>query len=206
MDAVFNGIGYGLMLSVLVGPVFFTLIQTSIERGFRSGVFVAAGISLSDALCIAIAYLGISNLLESHEFKRNLSYFGGFVLLCFGAYYLFIKNRKPVVYNPAHIAERKPVRLMAKGFVINGFNPMVLFFWIATVGVASGHFGYTTNGKAAVFFCSIVATVFVTDVLKAKLSDKLRQLLTTRLVRMMNFIVGVIMLVFGLKLIFFHNG
>jgi len=51
MEAVFNGVIYGLVLAVLVGPVFFTLIQTSIERGFKSGVYVAIGISLSDALC-----------------------------------------------------------------------------------------------------------------------------------------------------------
>lgn len=204
MEAIINGVVYGLVLSVLVGPVFFTLIQTSIERGFKSGVYVAVGISLSDALCIAIAYLGISNLLDSPEFKRNLSYFGGAMLLCFGVYYLFIKNRKPVIFNPAHIEERRPVRLMAKGFVINGFNPMVLFFWIATIGVATGQFGYTTHGMAVTFFCAIIFTVFTTDVLKAKLSDKLRQLLTTRTVRLMNFIVGIVMLVFGLKLIFLH--
>lgn len=204
MEAVFNGVVYGLLLSVLVGPVFFTLIQTSIERGFKSGVYVAIGISLSDALCIAIAYLGISNLLDSPEFKRNLSYFGGAMLICFGIYYLFIKNRKAVIFNPAHIEERRPIRLMAKGFVINGFNPMVLFFWIATIGVATGQFGYTTHGKAITFFCAIIVTVFGTDVLKAKLSDKLRQLLTARTVKLMNFIVGIVMLVFGLKLIFVH--
>lgn len=204
MEAVFNGIMYGLVLSVLVGPVFFTLIQTSIERGFKSGVYVAVGISLSDALCIAVAYLGISNLIDSPEFKRNLSYFGGAMLLCFGFYYLVFKNRKAVIYNPAHIEERKPIRLMAKGFVINGFNPMVLFFWIATIGVATGQFGYTTHGMAITFFSAIIFTVFTTDVLKAKLSDKLRQLLTTRTVKLMNFIVGIVMVVFGLKLIFLH--
>src|SRR5690349_5827167 len=127
MGAILNGIGYGLLLAVLVGPVFFTLIQTSIERGFKSGVYVAIGISISDALCIAIAYLGISNLLTDPNFRIYLSYFGGAILLCFGLYYLVIKSRRPAAFNPEHIEERSPLRLMAKGFVINGFNPMVLF-------------------------------------------------------------------------------
>jgi threonine/homoserine/homoserine lactone efflux protein len=202
MEAVLKGVASGLLLAVLVGPVFFTLIQTSIERGFKSGVYVAVGISLSDALCIMIAYLGIS-LLNSPGFRIYLSYFGGAILLGFGIYYLVIKSRKPVIYNPEHIEERSPFRLMAKGFVINGFNPMVLFFWIGTMGVATA-LGYTSPGMAAVFFGSIVATVFITDVIKAKLSDKLRVLLTARTMKVMNLLVGIVMFAFGLKLIIFH--
>ena len=202
MEAVIKGVVSGLLLAVLVGPVFFTLIQTSIERGFKSGVYVAVGISLSDALCIVIAYLGIS-LINSPGFRVYLSYFGGAILLAFGIYYLFVKSRKPVIYNPAHIEERSPWRLMAKGFVINGFNPMVLFFWIGTMSVATA-LGYTTPGMAAIFFGSIVVTVFVTDVIKAKLSDKLRVLLTARTMKIMNLLVGVVMFGFGLKLIIFH--
>lgn len=202
MEAVVKGVASGLLLAVLVGPVFFTLIQTSIERGFKSGVYVAVGISLSDALCIVIAYLGIS-LINSPGFRIYLSYFGGAILLAFGIYYLFVKSRKPVIYNPAHIEERSPWRLMAKGFVINGFNPMVLFFWIGTMSVATA-LGYTTPGMAAIFFGSIVVTVFVTDVIKAKLSDKLRILLTARTMKIMNLLVGVVMFGFGLKLIIFH--
>lgn len=204
MEAIVNGIIYGLVLAVLVGPVFFTLIQTSIERGFKSGVYVAIGISLSDTVCIAIAYLGISNLIDSPDFKIYLSYFGGAILLAFGIYYLFVKSRKPVIYNPEHIQERSPFRLMAKGFVINGFNPMVLFFWIATIGVASSQFGYKSHSLAGIFFCSIVVTVFVTDIIKAKLSDKLRALLTARTMKIMNLLVGIVMFGFGLKLILYH--
>jgi threonine/homoserine/homoserine lactone efflux protein len=204
MEAVLKGIASGLLLAILVGPVFFTLIQTSIERGFKSGIYVAVGISLSDAICIAIAYFGISNLLTSPQFKLYLTYFGGAMLACFGLYYLFIKNRKPVIYNPEHIQERSPFRLMSKGFVINGFNPMVLFFWIGTVGVATGELGYTSHGMAIIFFSSIVVTVFITDVIKAKLSDKLRILLTAKIIKVMNLVVGIVMLGFGLKLIIIH--
>lgn len=204
MEPVLNGIIYGLVLTILVGPVFFTLIQTSIERGFKSGVYVAIGISLSDTLCIAIAYLGISNLISSPDFRLYLSYVGGAILLAFGSYYLFVKSRRPVIYNPEHIKESSPFKLMAKGFVINGFNPMVLFFWIATIGVASSQFGYTSHGMVGIFFCSIVITVFITDVIKAKLSDRLRVLLTARTMKIMNLLVGIVMVGVGLKLIILH--
>jgi threonine/homoserine/homoserine lactone efflux protein len=202
MEIVLNGVISGLVLAVLVGPVFFTLLQTSIERGFVSGVYVATGIAVSDSLYIALSYLGLSGLFNSEGFQIYLSYVGGFIIFCFGAYYLFIKSRKPINFNKTeHVQERSPLRLMAKGFVINGFNPMVLLFWIGTISIATGELGYTTNSKALTFLGSIIVTVFITDVIKAKLADKLRLILTPGIVKAMNIILGIVMLSLGIKLL-----
>jgi len=190
------------VLAVLVGPVFFTLLQTSIERGFVSGVFVAIGIAISDSLYIALSYLGMAGLFNSEKFQVYLSYVGGFIILCFGAYYLFIKSRKLINFNSLeHIKEKSPYALMAKGFVINGFNPMVLLFWIGTISIATGELGYTTNTKAITFLASIIVTVFITDIIKAKLADKLRLILTPVIVKFMNIVLGLVMLILGLKLL-----
>lgn len=202
MEIVLKGVFSGLVLAVLVGPVFFTLLQTSIERGFKSGVYVASGIALSDSLYVALSYLGLSGLFNSEEFQVYLSYFGGSIILCFGAYYLFIKSRRMMSFNNLeHVKEKSPLKLMAKGFLINGFNPMVLLFWIGTISIATGQLGYTTTGKALTFLASIILTVFITDIIKAKLADKLRLILTPRIVKAMNIVLGVVMFSLGLKLL-----
>jgi threonine/homoserine/homoserine lactone efflux protein len=202
MNTVLNGILSGLVLAVLVGPVFFTLLQTSIERGFKSGVYVAIGIALSDSLYIAASYLGLSGLFNSADFQIYLSYVGGFIILCFGLYYLLVKSRKLMNFNGSeHVKEKSPFRLMAKGFVINGFNPMVLLFWIGTISIATGELGYTKTSQAITFLASIIITVFITDIIKAKLADKLRLILTPSIVKVMNIILGIVMLSLGLKLL-----
>ena len=63
MEIVLNGIVSGIVLAFLIGPVFFTIIQTSIERGFWSGVFVAIGVSLSDAFYILVSYFGLTQFM-----------------------------------------------------------------------------------------------------------------------------------------------
>jgi hypothetical protein len=40
LEAVISGITFGLALAFMLGPVFFTLLQTSIQEGFRAGVFL----------------------------------------------------------------------------------------------------------------------------------------------------------------------
>jgi threonine/homoserine/homoserine lactone efflux protein len=201
MEIVLNGIFSGIVLAFLIGPVFFTILQTSIERGFRSGFFVAIGVSLSDASYISVSYLGIYQIFDRGNFREYLAYFGGAVLLLFGLYYLFVKSRRTASYDPEKIQYRSPLRLIVKGFVINGLSPTVLIFWLGTVVAATSKFNYDTPGKAIPYFAAIVATVFFTDVLKAKLADKLRLVLTPGFIRTLNIIVGVLMVIFGGKLI-----
>lgn len=203
MEIVLKGIFSGLVLAVLVGPVFFTLLQTSIERGFLSGVFVAIGISVSDALYIALSYLGLSGLFNSAQFQVYLSFIGGTIILCFGLYYLFVKSRKPMDFTKVeHVKDRSSYKLMAKGFIINGFNPMVLIFWIGTISIATGELGYTTKPEALTFLSAIVGTVFITDVIKAKLADRLRLILTPGIIKFMNIVLGMVMFSLGVKLLY----
>jgi threonine/homoserine/homoserine lactone efflux protein len=203
MEIILNGIISGIVLAFLVGPVFFTILQTSIERGFGSGAMVAIGVSLSDAFYISLTYMGVYQLFDKGNFKEHLAYFGGIVLLLFGMYYLFIKSRKLYQYDAEKVQVNNPWKLVGKGFIINGLSPMVLIFWLGTVGVATTKFGYATPQKAIPFFASIVSTVLATDILKAKLADKLRRLLTPKFIRSLNIILGCVLLIFGMRLIYY---
>lgn len=205
MEIVLKGIVSGLVLALLIGPVFFSIIQTSIERGFLSGVLVAVGVSLSDALYIFLAYMGLSQVFSNGDNQRYMAYFGGAILFAFGAYYLFIKSRKILDFKSVNIKSTSPWRLISKGFIINGLSPMVLIFWLGTVSVATGEFGYTTTTQVVTFFSAIVATVLLTDIIKAKLADKLRTVMTPRLVRVMNLVLGVVMLIFGGRLLLYAD-
>jgi threonine/homoserine/homoserine lactone efflux protein len=203
MEIIFNGIIYGITLAFLIGPVFFTIIQTSIERGFTSGIFVAIGVSLSDIFYICISYLGLLQFLDNGNSKIFLAYVGGAVLLLFGFYYIFIKSKRLINFDLKTISYSSPGKLILKGFVINGLSPMVLFFWIAMVSVATTQYGYNTLNEIGIYFTSIVVTVFTTDLIKARLADKLRALITQRFVRILNIVLGLALVGFGFRLILF---
>ena len=205
MDIILKGIASGLILALLIGPVFFTILQTSIEKGFSTGLLVAIGVSLGDAFYILLVYLGLSHFLDNPDSKVFFAYGGGLILLLFGLYYLLIKSRRLLLHDPVQIRSRNPFRYIAKGFIINGLSPMVLIFWMGTVGFATTELGYDTIQEASVYFSSIVATVFVTDLIKAKLADKLRLILTPRFIRLLNIVLGVVLVIFGGRLIFFAD-
>jgi len=201
MEIVFNGLKLGIVLAFLVGPVFFTIIQTSVEKGFGNGVLVSLGVSVSDILYVTVCYFGLIQFINEPGFRIYLAYAGGGILVLFGLYHLFIKSRRNVHPSLDIANEKKLYRYFLKGFIINGLSPMVLIFWIGTISVASIDFGYSKGFEFFIFFSVVLFTVLTTDVLKAYLADKLRRLVNQRSMMIMNVIVGVCLIIFGTRLI-----
>ncbi len=198
---VLNGIKFGLLLALLVGPVFFAIIQTSVEKGFWHGTWIALGVSLSDIFYVFVCYLGMAQMLENEKFQMLLAYAGGIILILFGLYHLLVKSRKRLQVDINLPSEKGFYRYIFKGFVINGLSPMVPVFWIGVVSIAALDYGYGSGFSFFIFFVSMLATVLLTDVTKAYLADKLRSLVTSRLLKVMNIALGIFLIIFGVRLI-----
>lgn len=195
-----NGVEFGIVLALLIGPVFFTILQASVEKGFWVGVLVAIGVSVSDILYVLICYFGLSALVTQPGVAFYMGLAGGAILFVFGAYYCFVKSRRRDFSNPGAVREQQTFRYLAKGFIINCMSPMVPLFWIGAVSMASLEFGYASCAQFAVFFTGVLITALATDIAKAYLAGRLRQLITSRLLSVMNVTVGIILMVFGTRL------
>ncbi|MDH5605155.1 MAG: hypothetical protein OEY51_14490, partial [Cyclobacteriaceae bacterium] len=55
------------------------------------------------------------------------------------------------------------------------------------------------------FFSIVVGTIFMTDLTKALLAHKLRNLITNRFIRVTNFIMGVVLILFGIRILFLQG-
>jgi len=67
-QALLEGISMGLLLSAMIGPVFFTLIQNSIQSGFRNTAVLAFGILASDLIYVLITYFSVSIFTQNPYF------------------------------------------------------------------------------------------------------------------------------------------
>ena len=75
---------YGFLLAFAIGPVFFTLIETSITKGFRAGVFFDLGAIFADIVFILVAYFSTSRILERIKDEPGVLLFGGVILVAYG--------------------------------------------------------------------------------------------------------------------------
>lgn len=198
IDAIISGMGLGLLLSILIGPVFFLLIKTSMYDGFKSAMFLELGIGLSDVTCIFISYCGLVNYLQSPEHKFVISIIGGIVLIAFGWY---TYTHKTSIQEKVSLPRRDDyLRLILKGFVFNISNPSVIFFWIGAVSLAVSQYG-GNSVHIGVYFASTIAVVTGIDVLKALLAQKLSNILTDSKLALLSKVAGIAIILFGVVII-----
>lgn len=190
----------GLLLSAIIGPVFFSLIQGSLEHGFRYAASFAFGILLSDLVYVLITYFGIRYLSEATYFEDTLGYFGGFVLIGFGVHSLFKKKTSRPNSGGIEILKSKKRKAFFKGFGINGINPFVLLFWASIASLVQLKKDYAPLDIFRYYF-GILITVFIVDLLKAFVAKRLAHLMTPSLMLVLNKFVGMIIIGFGLRMI-----
>ncbi|MCG9911222.1 MAG: LysE family translocator [Flavobacteriales bacterium] len=201
-QAVINGILLGLLISVLIGPVFFLLIEISIREGFRSAIFMDIGIILSDAACIFVAYFGMAALLENPKNKLIFLLVGSGVLIIMGVAKL-IPPKEPKEgegVKEFQMKKTNPFYLAFQGFFYNLLNPSVIIFWITTVGGAVALYGSEKNLIGAQFTATL-ATVFAIDVAKAWFAKKMRTFISPKIMRRANIVIGAVFVIFGIVLI-----
>jgi len=200
MEVLINGILFGFALTFFVGPVFFALIQTSIEKGFVSGASMALGISLSDMIYVAAAYIGVSHIFQEESTKAILSIAGGIILLVFG---LASITKPAFVNNDVEACEggRKIWRNIVKGFLLNGMNPSVLLFWIAAMSIVSAEYQYEGR-QAFIFLTAIILTVFTADIIKSYLAHRLRRSVNEKRMAIVNKVIGAALVVFAVRLLY----
>lgn len=198
--AILEGISMGLLLSLMVGPVFFTLITASMEQGFRYASVLALGILISDLIYVGITYFGISLLTESPMIEKTLGYAGGAILVGFGISFWRKKQSERPSSGGIPLPKAKKRTAFAKGFGINGINPFVMLFWISIASMITLKSSWSKSDVFSYYF-GLLFTVFGIDLLKAFVAGKLSHLMTPRLRMILNKGVGVLVCYFGLKMI-----
>lgn len=197
-----QGFGFGMMLSVLIGPVFFALLQISITRGFRAGAQIALGTLLSDVVVVGLCYYGLTGLVAIPENQRLLGICGGLFMLFYGVYLL---ASRPTT-SPQEATNRyEPVSggkglLVVRGFLLNLLNPFTMVYWLGLSTWVSALPTYEQVDDLA-FFGGTLSAVLVTDLLKSYLARRLRPWLSLARVLWLNRITGLVLLGFGISLL-----
>lgn len=195
LEAVVEGMLLGLLLSVLIGPVFFLLIQTSIVKGFKSALYLNIGVFISDFVCVLLAHFFAA--LIARQIKGNMGTYliGALVLTSFGLHKLLNKKEdKPL----SAVKETAPHILMLKGFFLNIVNPSVLLFWIgaSTWAIAT----LESNILIAIYFMSALLVIAMIDFTKIYLAHAFKHTFTETRMKYLNITTGSFLIITGLYL------
>ena len=215
MDFFIQAFSIGFLLSVMVGPIFFLLLETSITKGIRSALALDFGVLVSDIIYVLIAVMfveQIKGLIAGN--KLMFSVIGGGIFVIYGVISLVKKvaildNQKLEGMDAAspeisrqQIYTKDYVFLGLKGFVLNFANPMVIFYWVSVASVANNAVpDENSTTWAFVFLGVVLLTFFSVDVLKIIAAKKIRPLVNQHLLNALNRLIGIVFTIFGIFLI-----
>jgi len=216
MEYVFQAIGIGFLLSIMIGPVFFVLLEISITKGFKAALIFDAGVLLSDLFYIVISLFFAYQLKGLGDVKNNLilSVLGGTLFIAYGVYNLFFKQVKmgaEALDQDLLDSEDKAIKsnknkdnsmLVLKGFMLNLLNPGVAIYWLAIIAKGFDLVApYDSDAHIVIFIAIILITFFGIDCLKAYVANKIKPLVTVKLLSGLNILIGIIFLGTGIFLI-----
>ena len=196
-EAIILGIGAGLISSFVTGPVFFAMIKTSIERGFKAGFSLASGVIVSDIILISVVLFGSQFFKYQEEFDKYVGIIGGIFIIGVGIYYL-VSNIK------INYSEGDNIKVSKRGYVLKGFlmcilTPSTLMFWVIVSGIISVKLN-TMPEKILCFLIAMITQLSI-DALKTFYASKLRYRIKENTLKKLNKIAGVIIIGFAIWLI-----
>lgn len=201
MQYIVEGILFGLTLTILLGPIFIVLIQSSLENGSRAGLIAASGIWFSDIVIVVLSLKFVQNIspyVQSKGFVLWVGLIGGAVLIGVGIATLF---KKAVInFKGEPMGKSGIFSYWIKGFMVNTINPFTFIFWLSTITafVAKRELN---NLESWLFVGSIIFTIIVTDTMKVFLAKVIRKRITTEKLTLINKIAGSALIIFGFILL-----
>lgn len=194
LEFILFAILLGISLSlVLIGPVFFLLIETSLTKGWKSAIALDLGVVFADLICICFAFFGSKDLVNFIENHRSVYILGGFIIMIYGGYMLVSKPKLHI--NNDALVGKNYLKTFVNGFLMNLLNVGVVVFWFIVVGWINLNYKETYE---FVLFIAIALMVFLSiDLSKIFLARKLQDRLNDRMVYKIRKIIGGILIIFG---------
>ncbi|MBS1632123.1 MAG: LysE family translocator [Bacteroidetes bacterium] len=199
VEALLKGITFGLLLSISVGPILFSVIKQSLSSGHRGGMAFVIGVSFSDITLVLISNVFTELFRSLSEHKTVIGIAGCIFLVSLGVYFLFFKKIKvnDEGKQVLQFSTGEYARIFLSGFLMNVLNPAVFIFWITTSTAVINH----TIQQRIVIFATCLILVLAADIAKVMLAGKIRSRLTPHNIHIINRINGLILIGFGIALI-----
>ena len=194
----FNGLKFGLLLQIAVGPMCLMVFNTAKNVGLLVAMSLVLAIAIVDAFYITLASVGVSSLLEKERIKKVFKIIGSTVLIIFGIN--IILNVFEINIIPGLNLQPTTTNIFIQGLVFTLSNPITIVFWgsVLTTKIIEDKL---EKKELVVFSIGLVSATlfFLTSV--AILGTVLSNFIPENISNILNIIVGILIIYFGIKLL-----
>jgi threonine/homoserine/homoserine lactone efflux protein len=198
MTDFLQGLLFGMILQVSVGPVCIAVLHKGITQGFHHAFAMVWGVALVDAAYIVLSVAGLSALLQIESVRYVIGLGGALLLIYFGIRYF----RAPPLTEAEERVDESLFKSFSFGAGLTLTNPLTILFWAGVLGAMMSTRTFASPSGVVLFSvgCVVATVVFLTAVALA--GHLLERVLTPRLSLWLNRLVGLFLIGFAVKLIY----
>ncbi len=198
MKRYLDGLKFGMILQLAVGPMCLMVFNTAKNVGFLVSLTLVLAIALVDAFYIVLASLGISKILDKPKVKKVFKIIGSLVLIVFGIN--IILNVFNINIIPGLNLKPNSSIIFIQGLVLTLSNPITIVFWgsILTTKIIEDNLN---KKELAIFSIGLVSSTIIFLTFVSVLGTILSSFIPENISNVLNIMVGILIVFFGVKLI-----
>lgn len=198
MKKYLDGLKFGMLLQLAVGPMCLMVFNTAKNVGFLVALTLVLAIALVDAFYIILASLGVSKILDKPKVKKAFKIIGSFVLIIFGAN--IILNVFNINIIPGLNLKPTSSNIFIQGLILTLSNPITIVFWgsVLTTKIIEDKLN---KKELTVFSVGLVSSTLIFLTFVAVLGTMLSSFIPENVSKIMNIIVGILIIFFGIKML-----
>lgn len=193
VEAILLGFSSGAVMCLTLGTVFFSLIQNSVDNGWRNGLKISSGVIISDCAFIFFAVFGTSFLPRFEHFDVYLRCISALLLLALGAQSLFRETPR-IAYPKTRFGNF--LYYFGTGFLLNALNPANFFIWVSVATYLRGVKHYSLGLEAWYFGASLLA-ILGTQTIISLSAHRLKKYFNDRTLSLINKFSGAVFVCIG---------
>ena len=202
LDFIFKGMMIGVIASAPMGPVGILCVQRTLNKGRWYGLATGVGAAVSDIIYAGFAGYGMSFVMDFITNDQNRFYLqiaGSVMLLCFGFYTYRSDPTKKM-----HQSGQQKGTLWYNtwtAFIVTFSNPLIIFLFMALFA----QFAFVIPDhpfEMFIGFASIVAGALLWWYGLSWLVDKVRTIFIAQGIRIINRIIGAVVIIFSVVSLF----
>lgn len=197
MKRYLDGLRFGMLLQLAIGPICLLVFNTAKNTDFINALWLIGAIAIADALYIYLAMIGASRLLARESIRNVIRMIGALILCLFGMNMILSTVGSDMM--PTIAIDHDARMIFIQGLILTLSNPLTIVFWgtILTKKMLEETVGRT---ELIAFSAGLVsATIFfLTGV--AALGTGIKDFLPQDISDGMNIVVGAVIVYFGVKM------
>lgn len=192
-----DGFLTGLILQIAIGPVFFFILNISLQKSVIDGLIAVIAVTLVDYIFITLAVLGVGKLLEKDKIKLTLGIISSCVLILFGIMMILSISSSNQIGNPNNLIGSDYISSFLSTFLLTISSPLTIVFWTSLFAAKAIERGYASNQLLFFGMAAGLATPFFLGS-SVILFSVIRASIPLALLKILNAAVGLLLMIYGM--------